>query len=250
MLRSCLLCLLCVVVMSGCTSQHTPIRAKSQRSSANTKQAPPSAHKRHTPKSPKGTASFQLSVASLPCAGCRQGLLQMVRRYQGVHKVHIAHGERLCVHFDPRRTTENQLVQHMTSSQIKCIAKTKRKSLPRQILWPKGLDMRIISKKGERVSLRANLARGKITIFDFTADWCVPCRTLDQMLIKMMQKRSDFAVRKIKIDTFREPVARQHIPGIYGVPLMMFYNRKGKRVAIVRGFSPDEIQAALRKANQ
>src|SRR5262245_32557938 len=52
------------------------------------------------------------------------------------------------------------------------------------IAIPPGADYRRLSNGGEDVaSLESHAVAGKVTLFDFYADWCAPCRQLDEHVL-------------------------------------------------------------------
>ncbi|HEY0709551.1 MAG TPA: hypothetical protein VGG33_22260, partial [Polyangia bacterium] len=55
---------------------------------------------------------------------------------------------------------------------------------------PPNADLIEISKEGEDVpALEAHLAPGKVTLFDFYAVWCAPCRKIDAHVFQLLGKR-------------------------------------------------------------
>jgi thiol-disulfide isomerase/thioredoxin len=73
---------------------------------------------------------------------------------------------------------------------------------------PDGADYRRVAEAGEDVpSLEAHLAPGKVTVFDFYADWCAPCRTVDAHVIGRMKQRNDIAYRRLNIGGWDTPLA-------------------------------------------
>jgi thiol-disulfide isomerase/thioredoxin len=89
-------------------------------------------------------------------------------------------------------------------------------------------DVQVVSK-GDPVDLEALAVRGKYTIYDFYADWCPPCRSLDVELRRLAATHANVAVRKIDIVDWTTPVVRQH--GVEGLPHMVVYGPDGTRVA-------------------
>src|SRR5688572_25150679 len=81
-------------------------------------------------------------------------------------------------------------------------------------------DVQVVSK-GEPVDLDAVAVKGKYTIYDFYADWCPPCRSLDVQLRQLASTHDDVAVRKIDIVDWTTPVVKQH--GVEGLPHMVVY---------------------------
>ncbi|MGH9868250.1 MAG: thioredoxin domain-containing protein [Candidatus Polarisedimenticolia bacterium] len=89
-------------------------------------------------------------------------------------------------------------------------------------------DVQVVSK-GEPVDLDAVAVKGKYTIYDFYADWCPPCRSLDVELRHLASTHDDVAVRKIDIVDWTTPVVKQH--GVEGLPHMVVYGPDGRRLA-------------------
>jgi thiol-disulfide isomerase/thioredoxin len=113
--------------------------------------------------------------------------------------------------------------------------------------FAEGADARILTNKGEDVEdLSAHTVPGKVTVFDFYADWCGPCRVLDRQLRQITAARSDVAVRKLNIVDFNSPVAAHFVRG--AIPLLIVYNRSGHKVGELRGNDPMRIIVALGRA--
>jgi len=87
----------------------------------------------------------------------------------------------------------------------------------------------LVASKGEAFDVRAFIAPGKYTIFDFYADWCAPCRVVEPKLRQLAAQRDDVAVRKVDIVDWSSPVVKQH--GLTALPHMQVYDPNGTLVA-------------------
>ena len=110
-----------------------------------------------------------------------------------------------------------QRIQHGAIEQQKRQQRAARASSPY-------LDYR---QNGARVSERELIAPGKVTVIDFYADWCGPCRAITPQLQRMSQD-PEVAVRKVDIVKWGSPVAQQW--NLKSIPNMRVYDKTGKQV--------------------
>jgi len=107
-----------------------------------------------------------------------------------------------------------------------------------------GADVADIGHKGARVDLIP--VAGKITIFDFWAEWCVPCKTLEPVLVEIAKANPDgIAVRRIDAVDWESAVVAQHLtPGGWNLPHVKIYDAAGKLI-YEDSSGPGKLQAMI-----
>jgi len=109
----------------------------------------------------------------------------------------------------------------------------------------RGQPSEVISH-GEQVDINQHLALGNVTVVEFYADWCGPCRRLSPSLEQMAQTDPEVALRKIDIVRWGTPVAQQF--NIRSVPQVNVYNRAGSLVGSVNGVDLDTVKRYVAQA--
>ena len=109
----------------------------------------------------------------------------------------------------------------------------------------RGQPVEVISH-GEQVDINQHLALGNVTIVDFYADWCGPCRQLAPSLDQLARSDPEIALRKIDIVNWKMPVARQF--NVHSIPQVNVYNRGGSLVGTVTGADIDKIKSYVAQA--
>lgn len=89
---------------------------------------------------------------------------------------------------------------------------------------------------GNEVNLADYLVPGKTTIFDFTSEYCPPCRAIAPDLVKLHARRNDVAVVSVDINRpgvegidWKSPVARQY--AMRSIPHFKVFGPDGKLIA-------------------
>ena len=85
-----------------------------------------------------------------------------------------------------------------------------------------------IRRNGAEIGVQDLVVPGKITVVDFFADWCAPCRKISPYLVKLSEQHPDIVVRKVDIVNWKSPVAKQW--GLRSIPNMRVYDKNGRMV--------------------
>jgi thiol-disulfide isomerase/thioredoxin len=109
----------------------------------------------------------------------------------------------------------------------------------------RGQPVEVISH-GAQVDINKHLALGSVTVVDFYADWCGPCRQLAPSLEQMAMTDPEIALRKIDIVNWRTAVARQF--NLNSIPQVNVYDRAGSLVGTVNGPDIDAIKRYIAQA--
>lgn len=109
----------------------------------------------------------------------------------------------------------------------------------------RGEPITVISH-GAQVDINQHLALGNVTVIDFYADWCGPCRRLSPSLEQMARSDPEVALRKIDIVNWKTAVVQQF--NIHSVPQVNVYDRSGRLVGTVVGVDFEKVKSYVAQA--
>jgi thiol-disulfide isomerase/thioredoxin len=109
----------------------------------------------------------------------------------------------------------------------------------------RGDPIATVKNGGKNVKMKSLLVPGKVTVVDFYADWCMPCKNMAPKLEKIAKGDADVFLRKVDIVNWGTPVANQY--DINSIPFVCVYNRKGSRVGTPTS-DLEAIQSYIAKA--
>ena len=193
--------------------------------------------------SAKGTT---LSVHRLFCQSCSSKVAALIETINGVQDVRF---DRKKVEF---RVTHdeaigaNTLVEAVKAGGFDARLGEGQGSYEVPVSHPDGLDVELISR-GQPVDLRSHLTSGKVTVFDFYADWCGPCRQVAAAMNAIMKEEPRIALRKIDVIDWDTPVARQHLKRVPQLPFVVVYGPDGKLLAKLSGLKLEKLKAAINR---
>jgi thiol-disulfide isomerase/thioredoxin len=108
----------------------------------------------------------------------------------------------------------------------------------------RGEPIEVISH-GAQVDINQHLALGIVTVIDFYADWCGPCRRLSPSLEQMARSDPEIALRKIDIVNWKTAVVQFNI---HSIPQVNVYDRSGRLVGTVLGGDFEKVKSYVAQA--
>ena len=191
------------------------------------------------------------SLQELSCQSCGTRAVRVLRQRPGIYHASFDRKKvELAIAYDPRRADPLSLQKTIAQLGFRCVRGPGKGSYSPAPKFAPGMDVKIISRRGEDVDLRAHLVPGKITVFDFFAIWCGPCKDIDRALIAMMRKYHDIAVRKLNVIDWRRPIAKRYLSRVPALPYLIVYSPSGKRIAAISGRKLDRLRAAIQRARK
>ena len=109
----------------------------------------------------------------------------------------------------------------------------------------RGEPIKVISH-GAQVDISQHLVLGNVTLIDFYADWCGPCRQLAPGLEQMASNDPEIALRKIDIVNWKTAVVQQF--HVHSIPQVNVYDRSGRLVGTVLGSDLEEVKRYVAQA--
>jgi len=86
-------------------------------------------------------------------------------------------------------------------------------------------------------------AGSKLTVVDFTASWCGPCKQIAPVVADLSAKHTDVVFLKIDVDELQDTARRCNISSI---PTFQFYKNSNK-IAEFSGADPSQLQSTIEK---
>lgn len=200
---------------------------------------------------PQGAAQATISLQEIECQSCGMSVVTALERTAGVHSVAFDRASaEVKVAYDPALVAPAQFIAVAHDLGYRASEGPGQGAYTPEVEFPEALDVVQISKQGEAVELAAFVVPGKVTVFDFHALWCGPCKQVDRHMLSVLKDNDDVALRKLNIVDWDSPVTKQYLTGAASLPFVIVYGRDGKRVAKITGLELDKLDAAIDKGRR
>lgn len=191
-----------------------------------------------------------ISIEDLTCASCLKPVTNKLKKGPGIQSIEFDLTKvELHIDYDPKATNPEKILELAKSSaDMRFIMGPGKGSYPKGLTYKDELDVQTIVKAGEAIDIEKHLAAGKVTIVDFSAQWCGPCRTLAKHVYDLLVENPALALRKIEIVDWESPISRKYLGAASDLPYVRIYDKDQKFVGDMSGFKPKVLEALIEKA--
>lgn len=168
-----------------------------------------------------GQTTFEFTIEGMTCQGCVNTATKTLWQVEGVDSVSVDLETKKAVVIADEMVTETDLKDAL-DSRTNFEALFSGETLPEPLSEneKEGLDIKTITG-GKKMKFKDYLAPGKITIFDFYADWCGPCRVFSPKVERLLLEDDSLALRKVDVVNWKSGIAKQ-LTQDYKLPALPF----------------------------
>jgi thioredoxin 1 len=190
--------------------------------------------------------SAAFSVVDLDCASCGAELVGIVNGVDGAKKAQFHKmAAEVSFRYDPLKIEPAQVFSEIEKAGFKVVEGTGKGTYQPYPDYPEGADVCIIDRGGTEIELDSQLKPGKITVIDFYAPWCGPCRVLGKSLVKILASNPQIALVKINVVDWGSPIAKQHLENVPMLPYVRIYDPEGALIDDISGLDLKRLEKAL-----
>ena len=190
-------------------------------------------------------------VNGMSCADCSNHAIRVLEQIPGVLAANVDFGSKQATIKADRQIAEGAVRAALATLGFEALFAGDPVIEPLSPEGKKALDIKTAST-GAAIRVKDHLASGKITIFDYQADWCGPCHLLSPKLERLLLKYPDLALRTIDIVDWESEVAKQATRefGVPGLPYVRLYGPAGDFLGEVHGNQIEKVEEIIMRKAQ
>ncbi len=189
-----------------------------------------------------------VSLQDIDCGSCGEEVAKLLARQEGIRAARFDREKaEVAVERGAGAPAPEKLLELIHTAGFQAVLGPGAGRYQPAVDFPAGLDVAWISRAGEAVAIEEHLAPGKVTVVDFYAVWCGPCREVDAEMKRILAETDDVALRKVNVVDWSSPIAKQELGNVGALPYVEVYGRGGKRVAAITGLDLERLRKAIDK---
>ena len=193
------------------------------------------------------TKTFNLKIQGMTCQSCVNTAIQILKQVDGVDSVSVDLNSKQAIVIAYGKMTEKDLKTALdTKTDFEALFAKETLPQPLTKKEKEELDIKTI-KGGNKIKFTDHLAQGKITIFDFYADWCSPCKVFSPKVERLVLEQNMLALRKVDVVDWKSNLAKQltkkyKLPSL---PFTLIFDDKGSLLGKVEGNNIEKVKKII-----
>ncbi len=191
---------------------------------------------------------FRFTIEGMSCTGCANSSQKTLVKLKGVDSAFVNFDSKQAVVYGRGQLDEETIKKAIAELNFQALFGDDVLITPLTEEEKKGLDILVI-EGGKKINFKEHLAKDRITIFDFYADWCAPCKLYSPRLERLLLEMPGLALRKVDLVSWESELAKQ-LTKAYKLPALPFtliFDDKGKLVAKIEGNEIEKVRYSLKK---
>ena len=200
------------------------------------------------PAAAQNNKIFQFTIEGMSCTSCANSSKSVLKKLKGVDSAFVDFDSKKAIVYSKGEIDEAGIKKAIAELNFEALFGNDSVIAALTEEDKKGLDI-VVIKGGKKIEFKEHLAKGKLTIFDFYADWCAPCKLYSPKLERLLVGDPGLALRKVDLVDWESPLARQ-LNKAYKLPALPFtliFDENGKLIGRIEGNEIEQVKNILKK---
>ena len=190
-----------------------------------------------------------LSLQNVSCQSCGVESVKVLEKTEGVFGATFdIQTAELSINYDPQKQNPAMLARVTTGLGYQTAIGAGLGSYQAATTFASSADLKVLTNTGAALDVTEHVVPGKVTVFDFFAVWCGPCKTVDQAMSEILNQAPDVAYRKINIVDWTSDAAKRYLGKVPELPYVMIFGKDGQEVTRIAGLDLVALKRAIETA--